>query len=155
MTGTKLLERYTAGERDFSRADLRRADLRGADLRGADLRGADLYRADLRRADLRGADLRGADLRGADLYWADLYGADLRRADLRGANFDFSVFPMWCGSFNIICDKRLVAQLLYHLSRLDVRDCPEWDELRHDPRLVALANQSHVITRHNLPELGV
>jgi hypothetical protein len=110
MTGTKLLERYTAGERDFS--------------------GANLHEADLRRA-------------------------NLHEADLHGANFDFSVFPMWCGSFNIICDKRLVAQLLYHLSRLDVRDCPEWDELRHDPRLVALANQSHVITKHNLPELGV
>ena len=110
MTGTKLLERYKAGERDFSRADL---------------------------------------------HEADLYGADLRWADLREADFDFSAFPMWCGSFNIICDKRLVAQLLYHLSRLDVRDCPEWDELRHDPRLVALANQSHVITKHDLPELGV
>ena len=120
MTGTKLLERYTAGERDFSGADLHEANLRGADLH---------------EANLRGADLRGADLREADL--------------------DFSVFPMWCGSFNIICDKRLVAQLLYHLSRLDVRDCPEWDELRHDPRLVALANQSHVIAKHNLPEVGV
>ena len=120
MTGTKLLERYKAGERDFSRADLHEANLHGADLR-----------------------------------WANLHEADLRWANLREADFDFSAFPMWCGSFNIICDKRLVAQLLYHLSRLDVRDCPEWDELRHDPRLVALANQSHVITKHDLPELGV
>ena len=150
MTGTKLLERYAAGERDFSEADLRRADLRRADLHEANLRGANL-----RRANLRGANLYWADLHEADLRRADLRGANLRGADLRRANFDFSVFPMWCGSFNIICDKRLVAQLLYHLSRLDVRDCPEWDELRHDPRLVALANQSHVIAKHNLPEVGV
>jgi len=145
MTGTKLLERYKAGERDFS----------WANLHGADLHEADLCRADLRGANLRGANLRWADLHGANLRWADLCRADLRGANLREADFDFSAFPMWCGSFNIICDKRLVAQLLYHLSRLDVRDCPEWDELRHDPRLVALANQSHVITKHDLPELGV
>jgi hypothetical protein len=44
-----------------------------------------------------------------------------------------------------------VSQLLYHLCRLNVRDCPEWDELRNDERLVALANQSHVIAKHSLP----
>ena len=125
MTGTEFLERYAAGERDFHDADL------------------------------HGADLRGADLSWADLRWSNLYGADLRWASLREADFDFSCLPMWCGSFDLVCDKRLVAQLLYHLSRLDVRDCPEWDELRHDPRLVALANQSHVITKHDLPEVGV
>ena len=120
MTGTKLLERYKAGERDFSRADLHEADLHGADLR-----------------------------------WADLRGATLRDADLRDADLDYASFPLWCGTFSLLCDTRLVSQLLYHLCRLDVRDCPEWDKLRHDPRLVALANQSHVITKHDLPELGV
>ena len=130
MTGTELLKRYVAGERDFHDADLRGATLHDADLYGANLRGADLRRADLRRATLYGADLRDADL-------------------------DYASFPLWCGTFGIICDQRLVSQLLYHLCRLDVRDCPEWDELRHDPRLVALANQSHVIATHELPEVGV
>ena len=150
MTGTELLKRYVAGERDFHDADLREADLREANLSEADLRGADL-----RWADLRWSNLRRADLHEADLRWSNLYEADLRGASLREADFDFSCLPMWCGSFDLVCDKRLVAQLLYHLSRLDVRDCPEWDELRHDPRLVALANQSHVIATHELPEVGV
>ena len=130
MTGTELLKRYAAGERDF-------------------------HGADLRRADLSGADLRRADLRWADLSGADLSGADLRRADLRRADLDYASFPLWCGTFSLLCDTRLVSQLLYHLCRIDVRDCPEWDKLRHDPRLVALANQSHVIATHELPEVGV
>ena len=105
--------------------------------------------------DFRWADLRRANLREADLRWADLHEADLRRADLRWADLDFSSLPLWCGSFDLTCDKRLAAQMIYHLCRMDVMDCPEWEELRHDPRLVALANQSHVITKHDLPEVGV
>ncbi|MGD1918507.1 MAG: pentapeptide repeat-containing protein [Pleurocapsa sp.] len=34
MTAEELLERYAAGERDFSGSDLRGADLRGAILSG-------------------------------------------------------------------------------------------------------------------------
>ena len=63
--------------------------------------------ANLQRADLREADLQRADLRGADLWGADL---------------DFSVFPLWCGSFNIIDDGKLTKQLLSHIARLDIRD---------------------------------
>ena len=95
------------------------------------------------------------DFHDADLRWADLRRATLRDADLHGANLDYASFPLWCGTFSLLCDTRLVSQLLYHLCRLDVRDCPEWDKLRHDPRLVALANQSHVIATHKLPEVGV
>lgn len=173
MKSAELLDRYAREERCFSGADLRDADLRRADLRGAylrraDLRCADLTEADLRCSDLRYADLSGAylryaDLRGADLTEADLRGADLDRADLRcanlreanltGANFDYSSFPLWCGSFDIICDARLVSQLLYHLCRLNVQNCPKWDALRNNPDLIALANQSHVIETHNLPKI--
>lgn len=39
MTAEELLERYKAGERDFSGADLTGADLRGAKLFGANLHG--------------------------------------------------------------------------------------------------------------------
>ena len=118
---------------DGERADLRRADLRGADLRGANLRranlsgaglsGADLRGADLSGADLRRADLRGADLRGANLRRANLSGAELRGADLRGANLDLSCWPLWCGSKDVKVDDRIVAQLVFHVTRLNVEQC--------------------------------
>jgi hypothetical protein len=37
---------------------------------------------------------------------------------------------------------------------MDVRGCPEWDELRNDERVIALANKSHVIDDdYDLPEI--
>jgi len=111
---------------NLSGADLRGANLdytnlRNADLRDADLRYANLSGADLRNADLRNADLRNADLRGANLNYANLSGADLRNADLRGAELYFSVFPLWCGSFDIKVDKRLPIQLLYHIAKMNIK----------------------------------
>ena len=122
--------------------------LRGADLRWTDLRGADLSGLDLRGLDLRGADLRWADLRRTDLRWANLRGSDLRGADL-----DFAGYELSCKTIGIKADKRLVSQLLYHLCRMDVQDCPEWDELRNDGRIIDLANKSHVIDDYDLPEI--
>ena len=105
-------------EVDLRGGNLRDADLREADLRGANLRGANLCEADLRWAHLCDADLHNADLRGADLREVDLHGADLRRADL-----DFSSWPLWCGSRGVKTDDRLVAQLIWHVTRLDVSGC--------------------------------
>ncbi len=153
---------------DLSGQDLFELDLYGLDLRGADLRGADLRWANLRDANMQKADLRGTDLRGADLRWADLRGANLRGANLRDANLrdanmqeadlqeadlDFAGYELSCRTIGIIADSRLVSQLLYHLCSMDVLDCPEWDELRNDERVIALANQSHVIPVHVLPEI--
>ena len=98
-------------------------DGESADLCGADLHGADLCGADLRDANLCGADLRDADLCGADLRDADLCGADLCGADLCGANLDFSCWPLWCGSKNVKADDRLIAQLIFHVTRLDISCC--------------------------------
>jgi len=103
-------------------ANLRHANLQDADLQYADLQYADLQYANLRHADLRYADLRDADLRHADLRYADLQYADLRDADLRHANMDFSMFPLWCGSFNIKNADRIAMQLLGHLARMHVVD---------------------------------
>jgi len=146
----KWLRGEEGGERadlrgtDLRKADLRKADLRKADLREADLWWADLRRADLRWADLRGADLREADLRWADLRWADLWGANLKGADLRGANLDFSCFPLWCGSFGMIVDEKLVYQLLYHIARLDVRtEDAELKEFLASDTFKKLANKFH------------
>ena len=138
---------------DLRCADLRWTDLRYADLQDANLRGADLRWADLRRTDLRWANLQCADLRDADLRWTDLRYADLRGADLRGADLDYCGYELSCKTIGIIADSRLVSQLLYHLCQMDVQACPEWDELRNDERVIALANQAHVIREHGLPEI--
>ena len=112
-----------------------------------------LRRADLSGLDLRGLDLRRADLRGADLRRAYLRYADLQDANLRGADLDFAGYELSCKTIGIKADKRLVSQLLYHLCRMDVQDCPEWDELRNDGRIIDLANKSHVIDDYDLPEI--
>ena len=110
----------------------------------ANLRGADLRWADLRGANLRGADLRGADLSEADLRGADLSVADLRGADLSGADFDFSCWPLWCGSLNVKIDKRIFCQLLYHALRAGQSvDDPEVKRLFEIPEIVNLANKFH------------
>ena len=103
-------------------SDLCEANLSGANLRETDLSEANLRGADLRWANLRGADLRWANLRGADLHGADLRGANLRGANLRGADLNFSAFPLWCGSFDIMDDGRLIKQLLGHIARINCSD---------------------------------
>ena len=102
----------------------------------ANLRGADLGDANLRSADLRLADLSGADLR-----LADLRSANLRGANLRGANLDYSCWPLWCGSLrDVQIDKRIFAQLAYHLCRVIVDD----DECNAAQKaLYPIANQFH------------
>lgn len=75
------------------------------------------------RADLRWANLSGANLRGANLRGADLSGADLSEADLSGADLDFACWPFHCGSTWAKADDRLFAQILFHLTRLDVSQC--------------------------------
>jgi hypothetical protein len=95
-----------------------------------------------------------ADKARAEVFFitADLRGADLRWTDLR-ADLDFAGYELSCKTIGIKADKRLVSQLLYHLCRMDVQDCPEWDELRNDGRIIDLANKSHVIDDYDLPEI--
>ena len=125
----KWLCREEGGERaNLSGANLSGADMSDADLRCSNLRCADLSDADLRDADMRGANLRGANLRGADLSYADLRyadmsGANLSCANLSGADLDYSAWPLYCGSTGAIAGDRLFAQLLFHLTRLDVSNC--------------------------------
>lgn len=141
MTQTELSEvlrkhvLYLNGDQTGECADLSRANLSEAYLRGADL-----SRADLREADLRGADLRGANLSEAYLRGADLREADLREADLREADLDYASWPLWCGSLDVIVDKRIFYQLAYHLCRVVVDD-PECKAAQQ--ALYPIANQFH------------
>ena len=59
----------------------------------------------------------------ANLIGAYLHRADLSSADLRYADLDFSSWPLRCGSTGIIAGDRLFAQLLFHLTRIDVSKC--------------------------------
>jgi Pentapeptide repeats (8 copies) len=84
MTAEELLERYAAGERDFSGVDLS-----GANLTQADLRDIDLSRANLSRVDLSWANLSEANLTEISLaLWSSLSGANLSGANLTGANLN-------------------------------------------------------------------
>ena len=138
---------------DLYGLDLQGIDLRWANLQEANLQGANLQEANLLWGDLRRANLQEANLQKANLRRANLQGANLQYADLQGANLDYAGYELSCETIGIKADKRLVSQLLYHLCRMDVQDCPEWDELRNDERVIALANQSHVVDVYGLPEI--
>jgi hypothetical protein len=127
---------------DLSRAHLSRASLRWADLGGADLRWAHLSGANLRGADLSDADLGDADLRGANLSRADLSRANLRDADLRGADLDFASLPLRCGGLHWQIDRRIAAQLVYHLCSMECADA-EFRRLRNS--MLDFANQFHLV----------
>ncbi len=103
-------------------ANLRYANLRNANLQDADLQNANLQDANLQDANLRYANLRNANLQDADLQNANLRYANLQDADLQDADLDFSCFPLWCGSFDIVDDGHIAKQLLSHIVRLDIKD---------------------------------
>ena len=124
---------------DLQGAYLQDADLRGADLRGANLRGADLRGADLQDAYLRGADLQRANLQRADLQYANLQDAHLQGANLQGANFDFSCWPLRCGSLQVKIDPKQFRQLLYHVMAI----APEGYESFFTAKQFTEANKFH------------
>ena len=104
-------------------ANLKGANLEGAILEAANLEGANLQGAILEGTSLVGANLKGANLEKTDLRRANLKGANLQGAILEGTNLDFACWPMWCGSIGVKADDRLVAQLAFHLARLNVSAC--------------------------------
>ena len=143
----KWLNDIPGGERaNLERANLMGANLKytyleGANLEGANLERANLASANLKRANLMGANLMGANLMGANLKGANLKGANLMGANLEGTNLDFACWPLWCGSLrDVQIDKRIFAQLAYHLCRVIVDD----DECKAAQRaLYPIANQFH------------
>ena len=86
------------------------------------------------------ADLRYKDISGLNMSWADMTRANMEGADMRWADIDCSVWPLWCGSFDVIVDKRIFCQLAYHLCRVIVDD-PDCKAAQK--ALMPLANQFH------------
>lgn len=137
---------------DFSCAKLNGANLNGANLNGAKLNVANLNHADLNGANLHGAKLCGAKLNraklnGANLNGAELNGAKLNGANLYGAKLDFSCLPLCCGGLEWNIDRRLFAQLAYHLCSMRVDDnaCK-----KSQAALLPIANEMH---RTDVPRL--
>ena len=86
------------------------------------------------------ANLRGANLQDADLQGANLRNANLRGANLQSADLDYNCWPLCCGSFNVIVDKKIAAQLAYHFCRLI---CDDEEVKASQKALYPLANQFH------------
>jgi len=104
---SEVIDRYTAGDRNFQGMNLKGAQLPGinlsqanfirtefqeANLENAQLQGTKFIFANLSQTNLRGANLRQAKLMGANLSEAQLEGADLTHADLSDANLDGAQF---------------------------------------------------------------
>jgi len=134
LCGANLRGSYLRG------ANLSDSNLCGANLSGSDLRSSDLGGSNLRKANLGGSDLRGSDLRDSNLSGSNLRGSNLSGSDLRGSDLDFSCWPLWCGSKDVIVDRSIFLQLLAHICAVKVDD----DEcLEAQKALVDLAKQSH------------
>lgn len=65
MTAEELLERYAAGESDFSGAELEGIKLKNVDLRDINLSGANLGNTELVNVDLSGSNISGSNMSGA------------------------------------------------------------------------------------------
>ncbi|MEM8805634.1 MAG: pentapeptide repeat-containing protein [Cyanobacteria bacterium P01_G01_bin.38] len=73
MKGSKLLQLYASGRRNFSGEQLQGQSLRGQNLTGIDLRGADLRGVNFIGANLTGANLQGAKA-GLPIHWGVIWG---------------------------------------------------------------------------------
>jgi len=101
---------------------------------------ADSLRGAVERAGADGANLENAYLKRANLKDAHLENAHLENANLEGANLDFSCWPLWCGSFGVVVDARLAAQLAYHFCRVR---CDNAEVIEAQRMLTGLANKFH------------
>ena len=108
---------------DLSHANLRDANLSHANLSSINLRDADLSHANLRDANLSYTNLSGINLSGINLRDANLSHANLRDANLRDADFDFASLPLWCGSFGMKVDDRLISQIFFHFAKFNIENC--------------------------------
>ena len=93
--------------------------------------------------------MQNADLQYANLQYADLQYANLRGADLRDADLTFSCFPLWCGSFNIKDDGKLIKQLLGHIARINCTD----KQLQHWIKRIPKKYVNDICKRHGVEEV--
>jgi hypothetical protein len=95
MDAAELLERYAAGQRDFTEAvEFRHVDLSGVDLSGMMLSESYFTYVNLTNANLSGASLRGANIggesifKGTNMAGIDLSYAGISNSYLTGVNLE-------------------------------------------------------------------
>lgn len=85
IDASEILERYPAGERNFSNIYIEGSDeLAGADLKGVNFSNSILAEMILEQVNFSNANLTNAHLGLSILYFANLQGADLTEAILTG-----------------------------------------------------------------------
>ena len=87
MIASEVLDRYAAGERDFTTpVEFTQVDLSGVDLSGIRLSESYFDYVNLTNANLSGAYLQGARINGYNVFnGANMTGVDLRHAGINGA----------------------------------------------------------------------
>ena len=94
---------------------------------------------------LNDAKLNNANLNNAQLNDAQLNCANLKGIKISNADFDFSCWPIWCGTLDLgKTDKKLCCQILYHaLSVMRACDDKEVQKVFNLKSVKKLANQFH------------
>jgi uncharacterized protein YjbI with pentapeptide repeats len=115
---------------DFGDANLTRANCSGSNFCMANLRCTNLYRTIFRNGNLNSVDLNDAET----------FLTDFREADLTNANLDFSSLPLWCGSFDMKVDAKIMRQIAYHFCRLK---CDDRESIDMQNALLDFANKFH------------
>lgn len=110
----ELLERYAAGERNFSNCEFwGNNELRGANLEDIILINSDLAEQYLSGANLSGAGLEQTLFNGANLTKANLCGAFLNGANFIGANLTGAyLINAWKIEFTNFCQTNLTNAIL-------------------------------------------
>lgn len=131
---------------NFKGAKLQNADFTYAKLDGADFRCVMAYGAKFKNASLNFASMKEADLVNVDFAMASLVMTDFSEANLKDASFDFSAFPLWCGSLSAKLDDAQIKQLIYHVVKAGLHSENVSDKLKENlKKWIDVANLAHCV----------
>ncbi len=137
----------TMREKSFSKLDLKNKKLQECDWENCKFENCNFEYSDLSSSciencefidcnfyhcDMNNGCLTNSIFRDCDVRVVNLLMTDLTNTDFSTSNIDYSTFPLWCGSFDVILDDEQKQQLLYHLLRI----APEY----RSKKLCAIAN---------------
>lgn len=132
IVNSKAVHAYFS-DSTFTRCRLLNNNFECADIDGCTFWCALLSRNNFHKTMFLNTKLIKSEFPNNNLLKADLEGIHLIETPL-----DFSEFPLWCGSFGMKPDDRLVAQLIYHITRFGTENMSDdvkaqLDEIRQMP----------------------